>query len=137
VKKNDNGIETVPVKRCDSLMRMYDRSNQSEDKDNVLLQDCPPPFTYGDKSPVYAIANLHKTSYFAFSDFEDLEIRTSDNYARISDRDLALVFDHSMVQNDNKEFTRRQTTNALVSREVPFVDEEYSSSDINFDSLDR
>jgi hypothetical protein len=137
VDKNEDGVKIVPVKRLRNLTEMYNRSNNNNHKHNVPLQDCPPPFTYGDKSEVYAVADVKHARFVAFDAFKKYNVRTSDNYARISDRDLALVFDHSLIQKGDREFTRRQTTNTMVNRELPFVNEGYSDSDIDFGSLGR
>jgi hypothetical protein len=107
---NDDGIDTVPVKRLTNDKRniMCDMSKLKEHEHNVPLRDAPPPFTYPDKkSRVYVVANISESDFVPFSRFEKYNVRTSDDYKYISDYDLDRVFDHDSTQKDDKELTRR------------------------------
>jgi hypothetical protein len=69
---------------------------------------------------VYAIADVNNASHIKFSEFERYNVRTSDDYAKISEKDLCFVFDHDMEQED-KEFTFTESHN-YSERELPYID---------------
>ena len=128
---NDDGYTAVPVYRMGGLDELYMNSDDPRDKDNVPLWSCPPPFT-GLKGDVYAFARLSNSAYFSKSDFETLGIEISDNYAKVSDHDMKLIFDHDLEQMQEELIFKEQN---IYTRELPFVDsndDNQSSFDLNF-----
>jgi hypothetical protein len=126
----DNGIDVVSVRRIDFPEVMCTVSHRSVDKDNVPLVSCPPPFSNIGSSGVYAIADVNNASHIKFSEFERYNVRTSDDYAKISEKDLRFVFDHNMKQED-KEFTFTESHN-YSERELPYIDAGDNFTDENY-----
>lgn len=111
----DESIEYVYVDSITDEFGQYHKSYDDPDavynvdKDNVYLNDCPPPFndlSFKDKDNIvnnaYAVAdmsNIKSMSKFAFERFCEIV----DNGARISDKDMQTVIHHPWPQQMQKE----------------------------------
>ena len=114
---SDIGVDVVPVRYLFNGSCMFNLSNREEDKDNVPLESCPPPFTNRYDMNVYAYANMSDVGHIAFSEFDKYRVKTSDNYHKISDKDMALVLDHDKTQ-PQKELDRLAMLDDLLSATV-------------------
>lgn len=129
---DDDIYETVSVWPIDDTSELYMNSNNPRNKDNVPLWSCPPPFTSLD-SDAYAAAHVNRPVRFSKSDFETLGIEISDNYAKVSNHDMKLIFDHDLEQIQEELIFKEQNT---YTRELPFVDSSNDrQSSFDFDKL--
>lgn len=112
----DDGVDVIPVKYVTPFSLMYDCSDRPVDQHNVLLRDCPPPFSNSSKSRVFAVADIDNSIFVPFCDFNQYHALISDDYSVISDSDLFTVFHHDKEQLES-EFRR-----LYPKRELPFDD---------------
>lgn len=98
--KTDRGIGTVPVYPVDRYTKCYDDGGavRKQDKDNVRLRDCPPPFseTCGQSfaGMCYAFADLSQMIPFDEAKLARLGVSVVDGGTRVSERDMGEIFDH-------------------------------------------
>lgn len=103
VGSNSNSIDVVEVHVMGDSIRCYDSpgADRKKDRDNVLLKDCPPPFTdayrdaYGSGfSDLYVIADLDNPHSLDTSRFERISLSVVDGGKTVSKRMMKEIYNH-------------------------------------------
>ena len=100
-----NCLKVVPVYLLQNENVLYDKSNNVRHRHNVLLQDCPPPFSVYHRA--YAVADIENPFEIDEQIFYSNRGCVVDDYAKVSERDMYLVFHHDLTQ-DTKEFINKR-----------------------------
>lgn len=95
---------------CAEYVICYDDENADlENKNNVRLKDCPPPFTKeSDNIPqnVYAYADMNHPSKLSALECDMYQAHVIDNGCQISQRDMKDVLKHVWPEQFEKECTK-------------------------------
>lgn len=110
--KNDT-IFCVAVERIKRFTKCYDEpgARYPEDKDNVRLKDCPPPFkqlSRGVDGGVYALADINNPIVFTKEQCEKYHVPVLDKGEKISQRDMDEIFNHPWDEQKQKQIELRR-----------------------------
>ena len=114
VSDRNDTIFCVEVKRATEFTKCYDElgARYPEDKDNVRLKDCPPPFkqlSRGIDGGVYALADINNPIRLTKEQCEKYHVMLLDGGATISDRDMHEIFNHPWMDQKQKELKRSES----------------------------
>ena len=136
----------IDSNECGVCRRSYDERGASyqTDKDNVRLNDCPPPFSEigsvhfreGDsKSKVMAMADMRHLSSVSLCDFMET-CQIVDNGARISEKDFGRVLHHPWPRQMEQEKVMSPEEAARMKRRLESLDSLSISTDGLYEDLD-
>lgn len=115
----DKSIVFVEVLRADKYVHCYDElgAKYPDDKDNVRLKDCPPPFmqlSRSEQGGVYALADINNPIVFTKEQCEKYHVTVLDKGEKISQRDMDEIFNHPWDEQKQKQIELRR--NQAVDR---------------------
>ena len=113
IHSTENSISFVEVDRITEFTKCYDElgAKYPEDKDNVRLKDCPPPFkqlSRGVDGGVYALADINNPIIFTKEQCEKYHVTILDRGEKISKRDMDEIFYHPWDEQKQKQLELRR-----------------------------
>lgn len=102
------------AKQATEFTKCYDElgAKYPEDKDNVRLKDCPPPFmqlSRGADGGVYALADINNPIVFTKEQCIKYHVTVLDKGEKISDRDMNEIFNHPWDEQKQKQIELRRS----------------------------
>ena len=113
IHSTENSISFVEIDRITEFTKCYDElgAKYPEDKDNVRLKDCPPPFmqlSRGVDGGVYALADINNPIIFTKEQCEKYHVTILDRGEKISKRDMDEIFNHPWDEQKQKQLELRR-----------------------------
>ncbi|MBU5446324.1 hypothetical protein [Blautia sp. MSJ-36] len=114
IHSTENSISFVEIDRITEFTKCYDElgARYPEDKDNVRLKDCPPPFkqlSRGVDGGVYALADINNPIVFTKEQCIKYHVTVLDKGEKISDRDMNEIFNHPWDEQKQKQIELRRS----------------------------
>ena len=114
LKAEEKYICFVEVRMADKYVKCYDElgAKYPEDKDNVRLKDCPPPFerlSSSEQGGVYALADIDNPIIFTKEQCIKYHVTVLDKGEKISQRDMDEIFNHPWDEQKQKQIELRRS----------------------------
>lgn len=125
INVSDSCIEFVEVNSINKFVKCYDDVGAvyPDDKDNVRLKDCPPPFSKlsrGREGAVYAVADIDHPIIFTKEQCQQYHVSVLNNGKQISKEDMEQIFNHPWMDQMQKEKLRNRRNSIVRDLENKF-----------------